>query len=111
MYLERLSDYGTIWDLPVEEEEQPTPFVSDVITLPVNHCPEWVSIDIRGKEVMIVEGYLYHECTPCADPGWGVGSAEASTLTTAADSNAKNTDYLALLFPFAAVLILKARRR
>jgi len=36
--------------------------------LPINYNPEWVSVDVRGMNVLISNGLIQHQCVPAPEP-------------------------------------------
>ena len=50
-------------DCEIPAECAPTDFECGPYVLPVDYNPEWVSIDVRGTNVMIT-GQITHECIP-----------------------------------------------
>jgi hypothetical protein len=65
IYIERLTDYGVIWEFDLSEGSQPGSWDSGKYWLPIKYNPEWVSVDVQGMgNVGILNGIILHECVP-----------------------------------------------
>lgn len=43
-------------------------FDSGVFWLPINYNPEWVSVDVRGMNMVISNGQIWHQCVGVPEP-------------------------------------------
>jgi hypothetical protein len=84
-YIERLTDYGVIWEFELPAGSAAGRYDSGKYWLPINYNPEWVSVDVQGMgNVGILNGIILHECVP-----------EPATIT---------------LLSFGALVLLKKKR-
>ncbi|MEW6219691.1 MAG: hypothetical protein AB1634_09205 [Thermodesulfobacteriota bacterium] len=49
-------------------------FDSGLYWLPIHYNPEWVSVDVRGGNVLIANGQIWHQCVPLPGAVWLLGS-------------------------------------
>jgi hypothetical protein len=65
IYIERLTDYGVIWEFDLPAGTLPGDWDSGKYWLPIDYNPEWVSVDVQGLgNVGILNGIILHECVP-----------------------------------------------
>jgi hypothetical protein len=73
-FIERLIDYAGQYPMEPWTFIGAGEFDSGQFYLPIDYNPEWVSIDVRGDNMLITRGTLEHVCVPIPTGVWLLGS-------------------------------------
>jgi len=73
-FIERLTDYPGQYPMEPWEFAGTGDFDSGQFYLPIDYNPEWVSIDVRGDNMLLTQGTLEHVCVPIPTGVWLLSS-------------------------------------